>query len=329
MATLCPALRYKRMKEQEPRLAAEVKRWLDEAGRVDAEEDEKDGKDKRGDELPAWVANKKERLRRIREAKARLEEKAKEKAKRVAAEREAKERAEGKPMTGPKPRALSGVPEDKEQVNFTDPESRILKTRDGYEQGYNRQAAVDASSQVIVAQIVTQGQNDSDELIPIVDQVEDNLGVRLLLGGQPRSPGEAMSPRLSCDGSPEARRDFCDEPRGGSARSSGKGDADAAQARGLPEPLPAEETDRRAAVRTDQRGPGVSGLPYARAAQGRGGVGDGLHRPHPTQAESGGRGCLRGLGPSLRRQAQRAAEVAAPCNGLWKRVPLVSVVRFS
>jgi transposase len=172
------AMSYKRMKEQEPKLAAEVKGWLDEADRVDAEEDEKYGKDKRGDELPAWVANKKERLRRIREAKARLEEKAKEEAKRVAAEREAKEKAEGKPMTGPKPRALKGVPEDKAQVNFTDPESRILKTRDGYEQGYNCQAAVDASSQVIVAQAVTQKQNDSDELIPMVDQVEDNLGVQ-------------------------------------------------------------------------------------------------------------------------------------------------------
>ncbi len=172
------AMSYKRMCEQEPVLAAEVKRWLDEADRVDEEEDEEYGKDKRGDELPAWVANKKERLKRIREAKARLEAKAKKEAKRVAAERAAKEKAEGKPMTGPKPKALAGVPDDKEQVNFTDPESRILKTRDGYVQGYNCQAAVDASSQVIVAQAVTQKQNDSDELIPLVDQVEESLGER-------------------------------------------------------------------------------------------------------------------------------------------------------
>ncbi len=172
------AMSYKKMKEREPVLAAEVKRWLDEADRVDAEEDEKYGKDKRGDELPAWVSNKKEKLKRIREAKAKLEAEAKEEAKRVAREREAKEKAEGKPMTGPKPKALAGVPGDKEQVNFTDPESRILKTKDGYEQGYNCQAAVDASSQVIVAQAVTQKQNDSDELIPLVDQVEENLGER-------------------------------------------------------------------------------------------------------------------------------------------------------
>ena len=172
------AMSYKRMCEQEPVLAAEVKRWLDEADRVDEEEDEEYGKDKRGDELPAWVANKKERLKRIREAKARLEAKAKKEAKRVAAEREAKEKADERPMAGPKPRVLSGVPEDKEQVNFTDPESRILKTRDGYEQGYNCQAAVDASSQVIVAQAVTQKQNDADELLPMVDELEANLGRR-------------------------------------------------------------------------------------------------------------------------------------------------------
>jgi transposase len=172
------AMSYKRMKEQEPVLAAEVERWLDEADRVDAEEDEKYGKDKRGDELPDWVANKKERLKRIREAKARLEAKAKAEAKRVAAEREAKEKAEGKPMTGRKPRALSGVPEDKAQVNFTDPESRILKTRDGYEQGYNCQAGVDGFRQVIVAQKVVAKQNESDELIPLVEQVEENLGTR-------------------------------------------------------------------------------------------------------------------------------------------------------
>ena len=170
------AMSYKRMKEQEPRLAAEVKRWLDEADRVDAEEDEKYGKDKRGDELPAWVANKKERVKRIREAKARLEKKAKEEAKRVAAEREAKEKSEGKPMTGPKPKTLAGVPDDKAQMNFTDPDSRILKTRDGYVQGYNCQLAVDAESQVIVAQGVTQKQNDNDELLPMVDQIEANLG---------------------------------------------------------------------------------------------------------------------------------------------------------
>ena len=172
------AMSYKRMKEKEPVLAAEVKRWLDEADRVDAEEDEKYGKDKRGDELPAWVSNKKEKLKRIREAKAALEEEAKEKAKQVAAERAAKEKERGEPLRGAAPKALLGVPDDKAQVNFTDPESRIMKTKDGFEQAYNCQAAVDAESQVIVAQAVTQKSNDVEELVPMVDQVEENVGRR-------------------------------------------------------------------------------------------------------------------------------------------------------
>ena len=172
------AMSYKRMCEQEPVLAAEVKRWLDEADRIDAEEDEKYGKDKRGDELPAWVANKKEKLKRIRKAKAALEAEAKEKAKQVAAERAAKEKDRGEPLRGAESKVLSGVPDDKAQVNFTDPESRIMKTKDGFEQGYNCQAAVDAESQVIVAQAVTQKSNDVEELVTMVDQVEENVGRR-------------------------------------------------------------------------------------------------------------------------------------------------------
>ena len=73
----------------------------------------------------------------------------------MAAGREAKEKERGKTLPGSKPRALAGVPEDKAQMNFTDPESRIMRTKGGLEQGYNCQLAVDAESQVIVAQGVT------------------------------------------------------------------------------------------------------------------------------------------------------------------------------
>ena len=70
------------------------------------------------------------------------------------------------------------MPEDKAQSNFTDPESRILKTGNGYEQGYNAQAAVDAESQVIVAQCVSNEQNDGGQLVAMVDQVQANVGER-------------------------------------------------------------------------------------------------------------------------------------------------------
>lgn len=170
------AMSYKRMKEAEPVLAAEVEEWLKKAESTDADEDDEHGKGRRGDELPDWVKSKQKKLEKIREAKARLEAEAKAEAERLAAERAEEERKRGKPFRGKGPRKLEGIPEDKAQKNFTDPESRIMKTANGFEQAYNMQLAVDAESQVIVAYDVTDRQNDVDELLPMVDQIEANLG---------------------------------------------------------------------------------------------------------------------------------------------------------
>jgi hypothetical protein len=167
---------YGRMCEEEKRLAAEVREWLDRAEREDRNDDDSHGKGRRGDELPEWVKNKQARLAKIREAKARLEAAAKEEAERIAAERAAKARELGRPVPGNPPKALDGVPEEKAQTNFTDPESRIMKTRDGYEQAYNCQLAVDADSHVIVANAVLQKQNDVHELVPMVDAIIKNAG---------------------------------------------------------------------------------------------------------------------------------------------------------
>lgn len=164
------AMSYGRMKGEEGRLRGEIERWLKEAGRVDAEEDEEYGPDRRGDELPEWVANKQKRLAKIREAKAALEAEAREQAGVEAAEKPEK-RGRGRPQKTPK-----GEPPARAQRNFTDPESRILKTKDGFIQGYNAQAAVDAGSQVIVARGVTQSASDAGELVPLVTQVEENTG---------------------------------------------------------------------------------------------------------------------------------------------------------
>ena len=170
------AMSYKRMKEVEPVLAAEVEKWLAQAESTDASEDDEHGKGRRGDELPDWVKSKQKKLEKIREAKARLEAEAQAEAERLAAERAEEERKRGKPFRGNGPRKLEGVPGDKAQKNFTDPESRIMKTADGFEQAYNMQLAVDAESQVIVAYDVTNKQNDVDELLPMLDQIEANLG---------------------------------------------------------------------------------------------------------------------------------------------------------
>ncbi len=150
------AMSYGRMNKAEAELQAEVDKWFAEADAVDQAEDEKHGMDRRGDELPDWVANKQKRVQKIREARAALEAEAKEKA-----------RADGK---------KDGRPEDKAQKNFTDAESRIMKTGNGFEQCYNAQAAVDAGSQVIVAQILTDAPNDKQQFDPMVSEIKNNMG---------------------------------------------------------------------------------------------------------------------------------------------------------
>jgi len=80
-------------------------------------------------------------------------------------------------------------PDGKTQRNFTDPESRILKTKDGYIQGYNAQAAVDAGAQIIVAHSLTHSMSDQDQLVPLIDGIKDNLG---------RKPKEASADAGYC-----------------------------------------------------------------------------------------------------------------------------------
>jgi hypothetical protein len=173
------AMSYARMKQREAELAAEVDRWLAAAEAADAEEDKAFGKDRRGDEMPAWIADKEKRLAKLRQAKAALEAEAKAVAGAQAkAEQEAEEKrkAEGRKKAGKKAKTPSGEPEAKAQRNFTDPESRILLTKDGYIQGYNAQAAVDGAAQIIVAHELTPSMSDQGQFIPLIDGIEKNLG---------------------------------------------------------------------------------------------------------------------------------------------------------
>ena len=170
------AMSYAWMKKREPELAKLVAEWMEEARSTDEEEDEEHGPGCRGGELPEHIRQKMKKLLKVREAMAKLEAEAKQEAARVAKEREEKEEKRGHKPGGREPRALSGNPEDKAQSNFTDPESRIMKTKDGYEQAYNCQAGVEAGSQVIVCHEVRAKQNDHDELVPMVDQIKENTG---------------------------------------------------------------------------------------------------------------------------------------------------------
>ena len=174
------AMSYERMKKREAELQAEVERWLAAAEAADTEEDARHGS-KRGDELPDWIADKKKRLAKIREAKAALEAEAKaaaEEETRRRAEAEKKRKAEGRKRNGPPPAPPSAEPDGKAQRNFTDPESRILKSKDGFIQGYNAQAAVDGEAQVIVAHTLTQSTSDQDQLTVLLDGIEANLGAK-------------------------------------------------------------------------------------------------------------------------------------------------------
>jgi hypothetical protein len=172
------AMSYERMKKREAELKAEVDRWLEAAEAADAEEDRLYG-NKRGDEMPDWVADKEKRLQKIREAKAELEAEAKaaaEAEQRRRQEAEEQRKAQGRKKTGKTPAPPKEEPEGKTQRNFTDPQSRILKTKDGYIQGYNAQAAVDGKAQIILAHSVTQSMSDQDQLVPLIDGIKDNLG---------------------------------------------------------------------------------------------------------------------------------------------------------
>jgi transposase len=149
------AMSYGRIDEREAALEAEVARILEEAEAIDQAEDERYG-DARGDELPAALRTRAGRLRKLREARAALEAEAKEKS--------------GDP---------EAVPDPKAQRNFTDPDSRIMRSKpDGWIAGYNAQAVVDEAHQVIVATELTASTTDTGSLPALVDGVEANTGRR-------------------------------------------------------------------------------------------------------------------------------------------------------
>lgn len=163
------AMSYGRMKKAEAELQTIVSGWLRQAQAADAREDEEHGADQSGEELPDWVRDKQGRLEKIREARARLE---------AEAQAQASQKGEEKKSGSPgRPRKNEpGTPKDSAQTNFTDPESRIMKSHNGFIQGYNAQAVVDADSQVIVAQGLTNNASDAPQLAVMVAQIKQNTG---------------------------------------------------------------------------------------------------------------------------------------------------------
>lgn len=168
------AMSYGRMKTVEPVLRAEIEVWLARADQADAVEDQEHGVARRGDETPAWMTDKQRRLEAIQAAKAALEAEA---ADAPSPEDESGPgAASGMRWQGRALRGEDGGPPDRAQRNFTDPDSRILPTRDGFVQGYNGQIAVDAAHQVIVAHRLVTTSADYRALVPLVDDMHAHLG---------------------------------------------------------------------------------------------------------------------------------------------------------
>jgi transposase len=143
---------YPRIKKDEEELSRKVREWFEEADRVDEEEDRLYGPDK-NPLLHPLPPDWKERLKKLKQAKEAIEERQEEKG--------------------------GGEPSETAQYNFTDPDSRILPdggNKGAFVQGYNAQLAVDAKSQVIVAMQITQEAPDPRHLVPMVEEIERELG---------------------------------------------------------------------------------------------------------------------------------------------------------
>ena len=178
------AMSYGRIEEKIGELEAQVAELLAAAESVDQAEDAEHGS-KRGDELPAELRFRQQRLEKIRQAKEELEAEAQAAEQRRREEKEVQAQAKGGCEESARGEDLAPPPavkpEEKAQRNFTDPDSRIM--RDGatksFEQSYNCQAVVESETQVILAEQVTQQANDKQQVKPLVEQMKVNLENRV------------------------------------------------------------------------------------------------------------------------------------------------------
>jgi len=169
-------VRYDRAGELERQLESDVQRLLQEAERTDQREDDD------GQSLPKEIARREKLRQKMQQAREQLERRAKQRAEAQQAEYERKVRdrqqREGK-RKGPKAKAPKETPDDHEQTNLTDADSRLMRKskRSSYEQTYNGQAAVDADgSQLILGGHVSTCASDANELVPAVEDVPEEIG---------------------------------------------------------------------------------------------------------------------------------------------------------
>ncbi len=172
------AMSYGYMKKEVERLREDIEALVTQAYQQDAAEDAALGS-RRGDELPAELARREDRLARIETAMRRLEAQAKAEAEAERQHRaavDAERQRTGKKRRGKAPQPVEETPDDKAQSNFTDPELHIMRTNNkGWEYCGNAQASVDGACQIIVACDVTDASNDKQQATPIAQATLANL----------------------------------------------------------------------------------------------------------------------------------------------------------
>jgi transposase len=167
------AMSYERMLKAEAELRAQIKALLDKAKATDEAEKNEPELD-----IPAEIARRQDRLEEIAAAKARLESRQREADIQRGRDQDDDRKPRGKDgkLKGGRYKREFGVPEDKAQENFTDPDSRVMKRAGGgFDYSYNAQTAVDEAAHIIVAAELTNMAADSGELPAMLDAVRANL----------------------------------------------------------------------------------------------------------------------------------------------------------
>ena len=260
------AMSYERMKTPETALRAEVDRWLEAAQAADAQEDKLHGASRRGDEMPSWIADKQKRLAKIREAREALEAEAAAAAA-AKAEADAQRRRNARRRTASaRGRFLARLQKSlnpKAPRNLTDPDSRVLLTKDGFIQGYGRRgqanhrgAWTDAEHERVSA-TCSPGRRRSGQ--PRTQAQGDFGGPGLLQRGQSFGARDPEHPRLCRYRASQASgRDHAQGRRRDDAENAAE-----AEARRLSQPIPIAKADRGAGVRADQASTRISTIPAA------------------------------------------------------------------
>jgi len=172
------AMSYGYMKKEVERLREDIEALVTQAYQQDEADDAALGS-RRGDELPAELARREDRLVKIEAAMRRLEAQAKAEAeaeRQRRAEVEAQRRRTGTPRRGKAPQPVQESPDDKAQSNLTDPELHIMRsTNKGWEYCGNAQASVDGACQIIVACDVTDATNDKQQAEPLAQATRATL----------------------------------------------------------------------------------------------------------------------------------------------------------